>query len=253
MSGCIAALAAAAVVLLLAPVRPLRVDLRSGRVLVIVGTAGLVVVVGSVVPVRWPLVVIALGAAAAVRQQVAARRGRAVADRRAAAVIEACEGLAADLRAGRPPVSALQAAARDWPELQGVADVANLGGDVPASLRALAEAPGAGGLRTVAAAWVVAHGSGAGLADSVGLAARVVRDERATARVVETELASARATARLLAVLPLGVLLAGKGSGGDPFGFLLATTPGLVLLGLGLGLSWVGLAWLERIGRSVQG
>lgn len=245
-----AALAGAVVLLVLPPSRA-RADLRLLGAAA-VGLAGWGVVWFGT-GLRVPLVVIGAAVAWATYRQVEGRRARRTAGRRAAAVIDLCEGLAADLRAGQPPLSALRAAAREWPEFAPVADAGRLGGDVPAALRRLAEQPGAGGLRAVAAAWVIAHRSGAGLAEAVGLAARTVRDERAVAQVVETEMAAARATARLLAVLPLGVLLIGRGAGGDSFGFLLDSLPGLLCLGSGLALTGAGLAWLERIARSVQG
>jgi tight adherence protein B len=167
-------------------------------------------------------------------------------------VLALCETLAAELQAGAAPVVALTAAVADWPESRGLADAARLGADVPGAMRDLAELPGAGQLRLVAAAWVVAHRSGAGLAAAVGLAVRTIREDRASAQVVATELASAKATARLLAVLPVGVLLVGRGAGGDPVGFLLGTTPGLVCLTLGLGLAWAGLLWMQRIAEGIR-
>jgi len=124
---------------------------------------------------------------------------------------------------------------------------------VPGTLRSLAARPGAGQLRTVAAAWQVAHRSGAGLAGALAMAADRLRDDRATARVVATEMAAAHATARLLAALPVGVLLLGDGLGGDPVGFLLGTTPGLVCLCSGLALEYAGLRWLARITDRVTG
>lgn len=186
-------------------------------------------------------------------RQLQSKRARAQAERRAVDVIDTCEGLVADLHAGQPPLTALQAAAGHWSEFRPVADAGRLGGDVAEALRQLALSPGARGLNSVAAAWVIAHRSGAGLADAVDLAAQAIREERSIARVVDIEMSSARATARLLAALPLGVLLIGRGTGGDPFGFLVGTTAGLICLGCGLSLSWAGLAWLERIARSVQG
>lgn len=241
-----------AVLLLLAPVRA-EIDLRFLQVAASGCGAAVLVWVGVGGSLRVPLAGIVVAVGWASLRHLRHRRARAAAQERATAVVELCEGLAADLRAGQPPLSALRAAAWEWPEFALVADAGRLGGDVAAALRRLAERPGAHGLNAVAAAWVVAHRSGAGLADAVALAARAGREDRATARVVETELASARATARLLAVLPLGVLLIGRGSGGDPFGFLLGSVPGLVCLGAGLLLTWAGLTWLERIARSVQG
>jgi tight adherence protein B len=132
-----------------------------------------------------------------------------------------------------------------------VAVAARLGADVPAALRTLARRPGAAEACVVAAAWQVAHRSGAGLAGALDTAARHLRDERATARVVATELAAARATARLLAALPAAVLLLANGLGGNPVRFLIDTPPGLVCLGAGLGLEYAGLFWLGRIADHV--
>ena len=105
----------------------------------------------------------------------------------------------------------------------------------------------------VAAAWQVGHSTGAGLARALAMASERLRDDRATARVVATEMAAATATARLLAALPVAVVLLGNGLGGDPLGFLLRTTPGLVCLSLGLALEYAGLAWLARIADQVTG
>lgn len=211
------------------------------------------VVGAGVVLAGVPVAVAGIGGGVllALVRELARRRRRIEAAERSEQVLAVCDGLAADLRAGSAPVLALRVAAGDWDEFRPVADAATLGADVPEALRSLAGRPGAGSLRLVAAAWIVAHRSGAGLADAVGLAARTIREDRATARVVQTELASARATARLLAVLPVGVLLIGRGAGGDPIGFLLGTTPGLVCLGSGLLLSWAGLQWLERIADGI--
>ena len=258
MTGLVPALVAAAAALLLVrgPARLGRPGgLRAPRLVptvagVAAGSVGVFVLLDG-----RSLVVGLLGLAvlAAVSRDVARRRRAAAAGRRAEQVLAACEGLASELAAGQPPVSALVAAVDDWPELAGVAAAAELGADVPVALRALSARPGAAQARVVAAAWQVAHRTGAGLASTLRTAADQLRVERATARVVATELAAAQATARLLAVLPLGVLLLGGGLGGDPLGFLLRTTPGLVCLALGLALEHVGLLWLARIGDRVLG
>ena len=202
---------------------------------------------------RTVLALVALAVTAAVGRELARRRRTAEAERRADQVLEMCDGLASDLRAGQPPTTALETAAGDWPDLAPVAAAAALGADVPAALRQLAVRPGAGQVRVVAAAWQVAHRSGAGLAGALTMAAKRLRDDRATARVVATEMAAAQATARLLAALPLAVLVLGSGLGGDPFGFLLESTPGLVCLCTGLALEYAGLVWLGRIADRVVG
>lgn len=235
---------------------PLSLRFRSPRpgVALAVGLAGAGVLAAAASQgTHLVLALIGLLVVAAIGRELRRRRQSAIADGRAELVLAACEALAADLRAGQPPVTALAAAAEDWPELAPVAAAARLGADVPAAFRSVAAEPGAGQLRVVAAAWQVAHRSGAGLAGALALTADQVRTDRATARVVATELASAQATARLLAALPLAVLLLGSGLGGDPVGFLAATPAGLVCLAAGLSLEYAGLVWLARIADQVSG
>ncbi|ROR89340.1 type II secretion system F family protein [Nocardioides aurantiacus] len=199
------------------------------------------------------LVLVGLGLAVAGATVRSVRRGRrrADADRRRGEVLEVCEAMAADLAAGQPPVRALERAADEWPELAPVAVAARVDADVPGALRAVGLLAGAGELRGVAAAWQVAHETGSGLAPAIAQAASAARGRRRTSRLVAAELAGARATARTLAALPALVALMAIGIGTDPVGFLTGTTGGLVCLTLGLGLSWLGLAWLERIGDRV--
>jgi tight adherence protein B len=232
-----------------------RYRLRSGArspVLLLAGSALIGLLVVGLPPDRVVLATILLASVADVARRGVRRRSRAAAAARAGLVLATCDAIAADLRAGLPPVTALGSAAATWSEFDPVAHAARLGSDVPDALRALAALPGARPLRVVGAAWQVAHRNGAGLADALQLAGRTIREERATAEVVGTEMAAARATALLLAVLPLGVLLLGSGFGGDPIGFLLDTVPGLVCLALGLGLIHAGLAWLDLIATSVE-
>jgi tight adherence protein B len=199
-------------------------------------------------------VLVAIGAAAAaVGARLVARRR---ADRAEAAVrarvVELCATLHAELASGQAPAAALERAAADWPLLDAVTRTAQTGGDVPAALRALTDVPGAGDLRVVAAAWQVAHRTGHGLGDTVVRVGEELRAAEQTRRVVRGELASARATARLVAVLPVLALLMGSGSGADPWTFLVATPVGLACLAGGLGFLLAGLTWIEALAADVE-
>ncbi|RSN64011.1 hypothetical protein DMH12_04350 [Streptomyces sp. WAC 04229] len=182
-----------------------------------------------------------------------ARRAR---ERRQDAVLALCGALAGEVRAGRQPGEALLYAERDSGGLgtaqAAVLAAARFGGDVPAALAAAARQPGAEGLRGLAACWRVAVDQGAGLAaglDRLEGALRAERDQRADLRA---QLAGARATAVMLAGLPVLGLLLGVALGSDPLHVLLHTGAGLgCLLGGGL-LEGLGVWWVTRIVRGAE-
>jgi tight adherence protein B len=186
------------------------------------------------------------------RQVWRRRRRRIGAEATATHVLDACEVVAAELAAGRPPDAALAQAAGRWPGLAPAVEAHALGSDVAEAFRRLATTPGADELRAVASAWQVSQHSGHGLADALGRVAARIRARRQTRRVVTSELASARATARLVAALPVIALGMGSGAGGDPWGFLLGTPPGWACLALGLGFGLLGLWWIEVIADAVD-
>lgn len=251
----VAAVASAGAVALLVPGPAVRrVDssgpgVRGAPVVACVVAAGLLAGRHEPRLVAWGLLLLA--GAYAVSRLLRARRRDREALATAASVAEACQVLAVELRAGVPPGRALERVAVTWPPCAGVAGAHRVGSDVPGAWRALAERPGAAGLRRVAAAWQVSARTGQGLAAAVDRVAGELRRDRETRRTVEGELASARSTARLVAALPVFALLLGSGGGADPVGFLLGTPAGLSCLAAGLGLGAAGLAWIERLARDV--
>lgn len=213
------------------------------------------VAAGTTLPVvLGPAVLLAASAAlvagAGLWLQAAARRRRR-ADLGRRRTFEACDALVAELRAGQPPTLALHHAAEVHPGLRAAARAGVLGGDVPAALRQASDEPGCAGLATAAAAWRVAEGSGSGLAASLEQVSVGLRADDEVHVEVSASLAPARATARLLAVLPVFGLMLGTGLGGHPVGLLLSTTAGNALLLAGVGLAVAGTVWVERLAGQV--
>ena len=250
-SLCLLALALATV--LACRPAPARVTPRrpSAPPVLLLVVTGAIALRGDVRLVVWCVLGGATVLAALSLRRRAARRSAA--QEVAAAVGESCEVVAAELAAGRPAAAALRAAAQVWDGLGPVAEIGELGGDVARSLRTVAATtPGAQALTMLAGAWTVSLRTGAGLADASAQVAESVSRRQATARLVSGELASARATAKLMAVLPLLALLMGSGAGGDPWHFLVGTPAGWVCAGAGLTLTFAGLTWIEVIAEGVQ-
>ncbi|CAL9539619.1 type II secretion system F family protein [Streptomyces sp. enrichment culture] len=189
------------------------------------------------------------------RTRLAARERRAR-EHRQDAVIALCGALAGEVRAGRQPGEALLCAARDSGGLgdaqAAVLAAARFGGDVPGALAAAARQPGAEGLGGLGACWRVAVDQGAGLAaglDRLEAALRAERDQRSDLRA---QLSGARATALMLACLPVLGLLLGVALGSDPLHVLLHTGAGLGCLLVGGALEGLGVWWVTRIVRGAE-
>ncbi|MFB6719916.1 type II secretion system F family protein [Kribbella sp. NPDC056345] len=174
-------------------------------------------------------------------------RRQAAATTRRTTVIEALDVLAADLAAGRPPIDALGGAATIAPDLHPAHAAAKLGGDVPTALELAAQSPGSEGIRALAATWRVAEESGAAFASLTERLADSLRGDEAIHRQTAAGLAGARASARILAALPLFGIALGYSLGAHPLTFLTATPPGWLCLTGGLTLTALGLQWTARL------
>lgn len=148
--------------------------------------------------------------------------------------------------------TAVVRAAEGMPWLAHTARAAAMGGDIPQALRLDAARYDLSVLVSLSAAWLVASGSGAGLAAAARSLGHAATERERTRRELASEMAGPRATARVLALLPAIGLLLGSGFGGSPWTWLVGTPLGLVVLAVGLGLEILGLAWVQWLVRRVE-
>ncbi|MFB4300449.1 type II secretion system F family protein [Actinomadura sp. NTSP31] len=180
------------------------------------------------------------------------RRGRP--GRRRTSVIELCDGMAAELAAGRTPEEAfaLSAAVLDPHVSAEILDPKRPPPPFPAHLADLASKPGAEGLRLLAACWRIGSERGGTLATVLDGLAGALRDEEAQRQDVAVQLAGPRATARLLAALPLLGTGMAAALGAHPLAFLFGSLPGLACLTTGVALNATGLYWTHRLAESAK-
>ncbi|MFG3254275.1 type II secretion system F family protein [Streptomyces sp. NPDC048172] len=217
-----------------------------------------VAVLAAVLAESWLPLLAGAVAVPCVRRWLRQRERRGTAEARETAVVDLCVAVSGELRAGWQPDRALLSAGatvtRGFGE-PGAAllAAARFGGDVPGALREAAREPGAEGLRGVAACWQVAVEGGAGLAEGLERTASALRARRDQREELRAQLAGPRATAVVLALLPLFGLLLGSAMDADPLDVLLHSPVGLVCLVTGALLEWAGLAWVARIVRAAEG
>jgi tight adherence protein B len=207
--------------------------------------AVLAAAVGATLSTPLVAVLAAAVAAAGVRAWTR-RRGAAQEDARLRGLADGLGALAADLRSGRSLVAAAGAAEQACGDrLTGRWLVrAVRTPEVPP-----AEASGEIGdaLARIAAATRLSARTGCSLA---AVATAVEDDLRARARhraELRSATAGPRASAVVLAGLPLLGLLMGSGVGADPWRVLTTTTAGQALLVGGVALEAAGLAWSQRL------
>lgn len=186
-------------------------------------------------------------------------RGRVRRAAEAAALQGALGVLVGELRVGAHPVVAFEAAAAEVDgtvaiSLQAVAARARLGADVAAGLRSVAaHSTLAGHWERLSVCWHLAQTQGLAIVALVRAAQRDIVERERFAAHVAAGMAGARATAAILAGLPvLGVGL-GQLIGAEPLGFLLSGGVGGWLLMIGVTLACAGLWWSDRITDRVTG
>ena len=183
------------------------------------------------------------------RRNAADRTARQLRGRQVAEIVDS---LAAELGAGILAAQALQHLAVDMPMLDGAAAACRMGGDVAGVLRAAALKPGAENLDELAAAWEVSERSGAPMARVLDRLGDGIRDERETQREISAGLGPAKATARLMAVLPLFGLGMGVSMGARPVHILLDTVVGSLCLAAGAALACAGVWWVDQIAARAE-
>lgn len=198
---------------------------------------------------------LAVAVASGTALRVTARRARRrQVDSLRTAVLDLLTALAAELRSGHQPRPALVAVCGSGPAvLAPVAAAARSPVTDPArALEIAAQEAGAGALADLAVTWRVAADTGAGLAAVVDRVAATARSDAALRREIASQLAGPRATAALLAGLPLVGVGLGALLGADPLGFLLGPRAGRVCLLASVLLVAAGTAWTDAIARHAE-
>jgi len=219
------------------------------RIAVVVSSAvGLAALLGRL-PVPAVLAGTVALATVLIRLRRSRRRRRQLTE--AAALQGALGMLVGELRAGAHPVAAFEAAATEVDDpvataLREVAARARLGADVATGLLAVAvDSSLPSQWERLAVYWQLARDHGLAVAALMRAAEHdVIARERFSSRV-RSGMAGARATAGILAGLPVLGIGLGQLIGAHPVRFLLGD--GAVVLLIGVTLSCAGLLWSDRI------
>lgn len=169
------------------------------------------------------------------------------------AMAGALELLIGELRVGAHPARALAVAAAESPgmvgkSLRGIAIRSGLGADVVAGLRMLAgESSIPARWVHLAACWNLAAENGLAISTLIRAAHREMVERQRFGDRIDAALAGARATAIILAVLPVVGVALGESVGAHPIRFLLGDGIGGVLLVAGATFIAIGLAWAGHI------
>src|SRR5277367_331743 len=161
--------------------------------------------------------------------------------------------LVGELRVGAHPAQAFAVAAEetagpDADSCRAVAARARLGADVTAGLRTVAETSALPAQwDRLAVCWQLAGEHGLAMSTLMRAAQRDIAERQRFSGHVMSGMAGARATAAILASLPVLSVVMGELMGARPVAFLLGGRLGGVLLMIGLTLVCAGLLWSDHI------
>ncbi len=211
----------------------------------------LVLAAAALLPPTTTLAAVLVGGTATLRHGRRKRLRRGAGEGRT--LESALEVLVGELRVGAHPVRAFAVAADETSgtvavALRAVAARARLGADVPAGLVDAARSSALPAhWQRLAVCWELACEHGLATATLMRAAQRDIAERQRFSARVSSSMAGARATAAILAALPvLGVLL-GQLIGARPLNFLLGGGVGGWLLVVGAILACGGQLWSDRI------
>jgi len=210
-----------------------------------------------VLPLPTVVAAAVVGATAGLRYRRRRRIRHAMDESRA--LESALDVLVGELRVGAHPVRAFSVAAEETvgpvaASLRSVAARAGLGADVTAGLRAAARSSSLPAhWDRVAVSWQLAGDHGLAIATLMRAAQRDIAERQRFSVRVASGMAGARATAAILAGLPIPGVLLGQAIGARPLGFLLSGHAGGWLLVMGSTLACGGLLWADRITDRLEG
>ncbi|MFT3716242.1 MAG: type II secretion system F family protein [Gordonia sp. (in: high G+C Gram-positive bacteria)] len=264
MTAVVLLLAALAVVVWPTDTAGARLDRITGAVRTPRHAPGLLLAVAAV-----PVVGILAGSGAMIAAVIAGgviglrrrRRSAATARRRHdEALRRALTVMAAELSVGAPMVGACRSAAAETSpsdpvdrrlaaELDRIAARVELGGvpDADSDPPEVEPPSGDAGVRRVAESWAVSARHGLPLAALLEAVARDLSQRRDFTDRTEAGLAGPRATAAVLAGLPLIAIGLGELMGAHPLRVLLGGSLGSILLVVGVGLAGAGVLWADAI------
>jgi len=214
-----------------------------------------VVALPTLVPLSVVVAVALIGVTTGIKCRQRGRERRRTSE--VTAMLGALDVLVGELRVGTHPVAAFGVAADEVDGavaagLRTVAARARMGADVAEGMRSVArDSPLSAHWERLASCWLLAQAYGLGIATTLHAAQRDLAERQRFSARVTAGMAGARATAAVLAAIPVIGIGLGQLVGANPVRFLLSGGAGGWLLVIGVALACAGLLWSDRITAGV--